>query len=184
MDYIYFKIDYKVPYEVEAVRTIADSLAQAVRDNWSDEVNKPEFSEPLPCDRLEAWLENAVPDRMERVPDELADEEEIERFTEHIGFRFSPFSSREAELSAYKNRDGPLGVGLSVSMCSPGIPTPNWVPTLACTGPRTVLACSTSTIRCAGCSPSGRSRSPEHDRRLNVVRGKGARQRPGRPERR
>ena len=31
MDYIYFKIDYKVPYEVEAVRTIADSLAQAVR---------------------------------------------------------------------------------------------------------------------------------------------------------
>ena len=119
-----------------------------------------------------AWLENAVPDRMGRVPDELADEEEIERFTEHIGFRFSPFSSREAELSAYKNRDGPLGVGLSVSMCSPGIPTPNWVPTLACTGPRTVLACSTSTIRCAGCSPSGRSRSPEHDRGLNVVRGK------------
>ena len=116
MDYIYFKIDYKVPYEVEAVRTIADSLAQAVRDNWSDEVNKPEFSEPLPCDRLEAWLENAVPDRMERVPDELADEEEIERFTEHIGFRFSPFSSREAELSAYKNRDGSLGVGLSVSV--------------------------------------------------------------------
>ena len=86
MNYIGFDIVYEVPYDTQAVHTIADALAQAVNENWSEQ-DAPEFREPFGRGRLETWLEGVDPEKMERVPDELADEEDTERFTEELGFR-------------------------------------------------------------------------------------------------